>query len=374
MKFLTILDRYILGKFLKTFAFSITLILLIFIVFDIKDKIQTFTTQNIPLKEIIFDYYLMFIPYYGNQFSPMFTFIAVVFFTSKMAHQTEFVAILSSGTSFRRIMRPYVMGAFIIGFSSLVLNHFFLPKAFKIKIAFEDKYINNGYNSDERNIHKKIGPNRILYFESFDNKINTAYKVTVEDVVNEKQTYFLSADNMKWDSLNTEWLLTNVNERKIIEQDRLDTLKNQKPVFKQINTFSPDKKMKMNFSPFDMHRFESKYEAMTYFELKEFIIRERLKGSGRIEFFEVENYKRSSFPFATFILTIIAVCVSSRKVRGGVGLQIAIGLLLSCIYIMLMYIFTITATSGIGIPWLAVWTPNIVFTFVAFYFYRKAQK
>jgi lipopolysaccharide export system permease protein len=372
--FLKKLDRYILGKFLKTFFFSITLILLIFIVFDIKDKIQTFTTENIPLKEIIFDYYLMFIPYYGNQFSPMFTFIAVVFFTSKMAHQTEFVAILSSGTSFRRIMRPYVVGAFIIGFSSLILNHFILPKAFKIKIAFEDKYINSGYNSEERNIHKKIAPNRILYFESFDNRVNTAYKVTIEDVINDKQTYFLSADFMKWDSIKKQWLMENVYERKIIEQDRLDTLKNQKPIFKQINTFLPKKEMKMNFSPYDMHRFESKYEAMTYFELRDFIIREKLKGSSRIEFFEVENYKRTSFPFATFILTIIAVSVSSRKVRGGVGLQIALGLLMSCIYIMLMYVFTITATSGIGVPWLAVWTPNLIFSFVALYFYRKAQK
>jgi len=372
--FLKTLDKYILGKFLKTFIFSITLILLIFIVFDIKDKIQTFTTQNIPLKEIIFDYYLMFIPYYGNQFSPLFTFIAVVFFTSKMAHQSEFIAILSSGTSFRRLMRPYIMGAFIIGFSSLMLNHFILPKVFKIKIGFEDKYINSGYNTEERNLHRKIGPNRVLYFESFDNRINTAFKVTIEDVINNKQTYFLSADFMKWDSIKSEWILDKVYERKIIEQDRLDTLKNSKPIFKQINTFVPNKRMKMEFKPYDMHRFESKYEAMTYFELKDYIIREKLKGSSRIEYFEVENYKRTSFPFATFILTIIAVCVSSRKVRGGVGLQIALGLLLSCIYIMLMYVFTIMATSGFGWPWLAVWTPNIIFSFVALYFYKTAQK
>jgi lipopolysaccharide export system permease protein len=291
-----------------------------------------------------------------------------------MAHQTEFVAILSSGTSFKRIMRPYVVGAFIIGFSSLLLNHFILPRAFKIKIDFEDKYINNGYNSEEKNIHKKIGPNRILYFESYDNRLNTAYKVTLEDVVNNKQTYFLSADLMKWDSIGKQWQMENVYERKIIEQDRLDTLKNQKPIFKQINTFTPGRQIKMAFSPYDMHRFESKYEAMTYFELKDFIIREKLKGSSRIEFFEVENYKRTSFPFATFILTIIAVSVSSRKVRGGVGLQIALGLLISCIYIMLMYVFTITATSGIGSPLLAVWTPNIIFSFVALYFYKKAQK
>lgn len=368
------LDRYILSKFMKTFFLSITLILLIFIVFDIKEKIQTFTTENIPIKEIIFDYYLMFIPYYGNLFSPMFTFIAVIFFTSKMAHQSEFVAILCSGTSFRRILRPYVIGALIIGSISFVLNHFINPKVFKTKVGFEDKWINENYSSDEQNIHKKIGPNRLLYFESYDNRLNTAYRITIEDIINNKQVFFLSADNMSWDSLSGEWNLVNVYERKIIEQDRLDTIKNQKPVFKQVNTYTPAKKIKIEFRPSDMQRFESKVEAMTYFELKEFIIRERLKGSSKIEFFEVEQYRRSSFPFATFILTIIGVCVSSRKVRGGVGLQIALGLFLSCIYIMLMYIFTTIATTGFAIPWLAVWTPNIIFSFVALYFYRTAQK
>ena len=136
------LDKYILKKFLSTFFFSITLILMIFIVFDIKDKLPTFSTNDIPLKEIVVDYYLMFIPYYGNLFSPLFIFISVIFFTSKMAQQTEFIAILSSGTSFRRILRPYIIGAFLIAGASLVLNHFILPKAFKIKIGFEDKWIN----------------------------------------------------------------------------------------------------------------------------------------------------------------------------------------------------------------------------------------
>ncbi len=372
--FLKKLDRYILGKFLKTFIFSITLILLIFIVFDIKDKLATFTQKNIPINEIIFDYYLMFIPYFGNYFSPLFTFIAVIFFTSKMAHQSEFIAILSSGTSFRRIMRPYLMGAFIIGFSSLVINHFILPKVFKTKIGFEDKWINNGYSSEEHNIHKKIGANRLLYLESYDNRLNTGYKPSIEDVVNNKQTYFLTADNMRWDSINAEWLLTNIYERKITEQDRLDTLKNQKPIFKQVNKFYPTKKLKIPFTPNDMWRYESKIEAMNYFELREYIVREKIKGSNMIEFFEVEQYKRTAFPFATFILTIIAVCVSSRKVRGGVGLQIALGLLLSCIYIMFLYIFKTIATTTSAPPMLAIWTPNIIFSFVAFYFYKTAQK
>jgi lipopolysaccharide export system permease protein len=372
--FLTKLDRYILKKFLSTFFFSISLILMIFIVFDIKDKLSTFTTKSIPLKEIIFDYYLMFIPYYGNFFSPLFTFIAVIFFTSKMAQQTEFIAILCSGTSFKRILRPYIIGAFILSFSSLILNHFILPKAFKIKIGFEDKWINNNYNNQDYNIHKKIGPNRFLYLESYDNKTNTGFRISIEDVINNKQTYFLSAENMKWDSTAREWLLSNVREREIIAQDMLDTLKNQKPVYKQTNRYMAQKRLKLEFYPIDMWRDESKIETKTFFELNDYIVREKLKGSNRIELYEVERYKRTSFPFATFILTIIGVCVSSRKVRGGVGLQIALGLSLSCVYIMLMYIFTTIATTGFASPFLGVWTPNIVFSFVALYFYRKAQK
>jgi lipopolysaccharide export system permease protein len=346
---------------------------MIFIVFDIKDKLTTFTTNNIPLGEII-DYYLMFIPYYGNYCSPLFVFIAVIFFTSKMAQQTEFIAILSSGTSFRRIMRPYFISALILSFSSLILNHFILPKAFKVKIAFEDKWINKNYNTDEHNIHKKIGPNRLLYLESYDNKINTGFKVSIEDVVRDKQIYFLSADHMKWDSVARDWILTNVRERKIIAQDRLDTLKNEKPIYKQVNYYSPTKRIKLEFYPADMWRDESKIETKNFFELKDYIYREKLKGSNRIELYEVEQHQRTAFPFATFILTIIGVSVSSRKVRGGVGLQIALGLLLSCIYIMLMYIFKTIATTGFTSPLLGMWIPNIIFTFVAVYFYRTAQK
>jgi len=371
---LTILDRYILSKFLKTFFVSITLILLIFIVFDIKEKIQSFTTDNIPLKEIVFDYYLMFIPYYANMFSPLFTFIAVIFFTAKMAHQSEFIAILCSGASFGRIVRPYVIGSGLIAITSLTLNHFFLPNFTKVKIAFEDKWINNNYVNSENNIHKKIGANEILYLQSYDNRINTASKITIEKVYNNRQTDFLEAETMVWDSTEQKWSLFNVTERKLILQNRLDTLTNQKPVYKQIIYRYPNKKIKIEFTPADMWRYESKIEVMPYHELKAYIAREKQRGSNQIEFFEVEMYKRSSFPFATIIMTIMGVSIASRKVRGGVGLQIALGLLLSCVYIMLMYIFTTIATTGFAKPVIAVWIPNLIFTFVAFYFYTKAQR
>ncbi len=371
---LTIIDKYILKKFLGTFVFSISLILAIFIVFDVKEKIQTFLTEHIPLKEIIVDYYCMFVPVYANMFSPLFVFISIIFFTSKMAHRSEFVAILSSGAGFNRILRPYMMGAFIIGFTSLMLNHFIIPKAQKVKIGFEDKWINNGYNTSDENIHKIIAPNTILYLKSYDNKINLAYQISIEKYAKNRLVSILKAETMRWDSLNKQWNLNDVFEREIIEQDRLDTLKNQKPVFSEKHTFAVSKDIKIDFTPADMWRYESKKDVMDYFELKKYIAKEKIKGSSRIEYFEVEHYSRTSFPFATFILTIIAVSISSRKVRGGVGLQIAFGMFLSCIYIMLMYVFTTVATTGAASPLLAVWTPNIIFSFVAFYFYKTAQQ
>jgi lipopolysaccharide export system permease protein len=371
---LKILDRYILRKFLGTFVFSISLILAIFIVFDVKDKIQTFVSSSIPAEEIIFNYYLMFIPVYANLFSPLFTFISIIFFTSKLAQRTEFVAILSSGTSFNRILKPYLIGAFIIGSVSLGMNHFVIPRAQKIKIGFEDKWFNKEYSTDDRNIHRRIAPNTILYLQSYDNKKNTAYKISVEKFVNNRQTYMLQAESMEWDSLGNEWILKDVFERMIVSQERLDTLKNQKPVFYETHKFLKEKKLKIAFTPDDMWRYESKIDIMTTPVLVNYIHQERLKGSSLLEFYEVELHRRTSFPFATFILTLIGVSISSRKVRGGVGLQIAAGLFISCIYIMFMYIFTTIATTGNAPSMLAVWTPNIIFSFVAFYFYKKAQQ
>jgi lipopolysaccharide export system permease protein len=373
---LKILDKYILKRFIGTFFFSISLMLCIFIVFDISEKLQTFVADKIPLKEIVFDHYLNFIPYYGNLFSPLFTFIAVILFTSKMASKTEFVAILSSGTSFRRILRPYMIGAALITIMSLILNHFVIPKSNRVRIGFEDKYINNGYNTEERNIHRQLSPGTSLYMADYDNFSNTAHNISIEKIANNKQISMLKAESMKWDSIAGSWYLTNVFERELI-YSTIDSTKAGMPkhVYKETHRFTPSKTIKIDFSPKDMVRFQSKIEVLPYFELKEFIAKEKLKGSSRIEFFEVEMYKRTAFPFATFILTIIGVSISSRKIRGGVGLHIALGLALSCVYILFMHISTTFATSGtFDHALLAVWIPNIIFSFVAFYLYKNAQQ
>jgi len=373
---LKILDKYILKRFIGTFFFSISLMLCIFIVFDISEKLQTFVADKIPIREIVFEHYLNFIPYYGNLFSPLFTFIAVILFTSKMAYKTEFVAILSSGTSFRRILRPYMIGAALITIMSLILNHFVIPKSNRVRIGFEDKYINSGYNTEERNIHRQISPGTSLYMADYDNFSNTANNISIEKIANNKQISMLKAESMKWDSIAGSWHLTNVFERELI-YSAIDSAKTGMPkhVYKEKHRFTPTKTIKIDFSPKDMVRFQSKIEVLPYFELKEFIAKEKLKGSSRIEFFEVEMYKRTAFPFATFILTIIGVSISSRKIRGGVGLHIALGLVLSCVYILFMHISTTFATSGtFDHALLAVWIPNIIFSFVAFYLYKNAQQ
>lgn len=364
-----IIDRYIIKKFLGTFVYSISLILLIFIVFDLKDKLPGFLEDKTPIKEIITDYYLMFIPVYGNMFSPLFTFISVIFFTSRMAHRNEFVAMLSSGIPYNRILRPYLITASIIALSSLLLNHIIIPKANRKKIAFEDKWFNNNYNTEDKNIHRIIGDGEILYLYSFDNKAKMGYKMSLEKIENNQQTYYLRAEAMQWDSTDKSWNLNNVFERKLVLKHKGDSV-----YYKEEIKLYPSKKIKIDFTPDDMWRYESKLEIMNYVELKRYIEKERQKGSSTVVYFEVEHYRRTAFPFATFVLTVIGVSVSSRKVRGGVGLTIALGLFLSAVYIMLMYIFTILATTGFANPLFAVWIPNIVFSIIAYWFYLKAQK
>jgi len=372
---LKILDKYILKKFIGTFFFSISLMLCIFIVFDISEKLSTFVSEKIPLKDIIFEHYLNFIPYYGNLFSPLFTFIAVILFTAKMAYKTEFVAILSSGTSFNRILRPYMIGAALITGMSLVLNHFIIPKSNKVRIRFEDKYINEGYNTEERNIHKQIAPGVTLYIANYDNFKKSASNISIEKIKNNKQISATKAESMFWDSTSKSWNLVNVFERTLRYLPN-DSMKSNSPMqqYKETHQFLKTRNIKIDFSPKDMMRFQSRYEVLNYFELKEFIIKETQKGSSRIEFYKVEMYKRTSFPFATFILTIIGVSISSRKIRGGVGLHIALGIVLSCVYILFMHVSVTFATSGLAQPLIAVWIPNIIFTLVAFYLYRNAQQ
>jgi lipopolysaccharide export system permease protein len=363
------IDRYILKKFIGTFIFSIVLIICIVIIFDISEKIDNFI--HATLREVIFDHYLNFIPYFANRLAPLFTFISVIFFTSKMAARYETVAILSSGVKYTRFLRPYIIGATLIASSSLYLSHFVIPVANRKKQAFEDKYINNNYQNQERNIHRQLDKETKLYMESFSNIDKRGNRFTLEKIQDFKQTYFLSAEYVQWDSARQSWKAYNYYER-IMHVDNSKKTAAQR--YKEELKFGQEKELKINFHPSEMGRIESKVEVMTYPELKKYIAAEREKGSSGIARFEVENYMRTAVPFATFILTIMGVCISSRKVRGGIGMHLAVGLLLAASYVLFLQVSSIFAVNDVMPPIIAVWIPNVLYGGVAFYLYKSAQK
>lgn len=356
-----LLDRYIIRKFLGTFFFSMALIILIVVVFDISEKIDDFIGKEAPLKAIIFDYYFNFIPFFLNLFSPLFTFIAVIFFTSQMATRTEIVAILSSGVSYTRLLFPYLLAATVIASLSLYLNNFVIPHATKKQIEFEDIYIRNEFHNHDRNIHKQIAPGNYIYLERYSTEENTGYKFSIEKFNKGQLYYKLMSENIKWDSTKSSWTINNyyvryINgmEEFVTKGDKIDT------------TFA--------FTPEEFGRKDNTVGTMDYYELNDYIASEKFKGSDNIASYEIEKYRRSAFPFATFVLTLIGVSIASRKVRGGIGMHIGLGIAISFTFIMFMQVSTTFAASGLVSPLIAVWIPNILFGFLSWYLLTKAQK
>ncbi len=358
---LTILDRYILRKFLGTFFLSIFLIILIVIVFDISEKIEDFLKPDITIHEIIFDYYINFLPYFVNLFSHLFTFIAVIFFTSRLASRTEIVAFLSSGISFNRLLRPYMIGATLIACTSLFLNNYLIPIANKTRLDFMSKHIDRGYAFNGRDVHRQVAPGVFVYLESYNTDENRGTKFTLEKLSGRSLTLKLSAREIKWDSIKSKWRILDYNIRYI-------SGKKERIVFgKQIDTT-------FNMTPKDFGRAENRMESMTYVELNHFIENEKMKGSDNVQLYEIEKNKRIAFPFATFILTIIGVSVSSKKNRGGTGRSLGVGISLSFIFIFFMQWFISYAASGVLPAFVAVWIPNAIFSLVAIYMLKKAPK
>ncbi|HRE23715.1 MAG TPA: LptF/LptG family permease, partial [Bacteroidia bacterium] len=317
--------------------------------------------RNAPLKAIAFDYYLNFIPYFANLFSPLFVFISVIFFTSKMAGQTEIIAILNSGISFNRFLRPYIISATVIAIASFYLNNWVIPHANLVRLQFENIYIKNPYVYRGRNIHRQIKPGEFVYFESYDNKANTGFMFSIEKFEGGKLVTKLMADRITWDSLAQKWSIENYTIRNI--NGMTEELKKGVRLDTTLSIHPSEFNRRMNF-----------IEAMDFSELNNYIKEEKQRGSEVIPFYEVEKYRRTSYPFATFILTLIGVAISSKKVRGGIGLQLGAGILLSFTYIMFMQVSTTFATNGNVPAVVAVWIPNLVYAFIAIYLLRKAPK
>ena len=356
-----ILDLYITKKFLSTFFFALGLIILIAIVFDISEKVDDFLEKKAPLKAILFDYYLNFVPFFANLFSPLFIFISVIFFTSKMASQTEIVAILSSGVSFKRLLLPYMAVATLLAGLSFYLNGWVIPHSNKTRLAFENTYIKNPYVLKSRNIHRQILPGEFIFFESYNTIDDMGFRFSYEKFENLNMIYKFKSDRLIWDTTENKWRAENYIIREIINNKeslhqgaRIDTA--------------------FSFLPEEFSTRENNVITMDSDELRAYIEDKKMRGAEGIQFDEVELYRRSSFPFATFILTLIGVSLSSRKVRGGIGIQIGAGILLSFTYIMFMQISTTFATNGNMPSILAVWVPNIVFAAIALVLFRTAPK
>lgn len=357
-----ILDYYIIKKFLGTYFYSIILIISVAIVFDISEKLDDFIDKQAPIKAIIFEYYLNFIPYFTNLFSFLFTFISVIFVTSKMASDSEIIAILNSGVSFNRFLRPYFISALVIASLNYTLGNFIIPPASKVKLAFEEKYLRNPIRYSDRNLHKQIEPNIFIYLDNYNNIEDVGYKFCIEKFENKKLISKLNADLIKWDTIKNNWNLINYR------------IRNFKSEFVEeiISGSQKDTIIKLHPSEFAMR--DNVVESMNLFELDQFIADQQMKGAEDIEAYLIEKHTRIAGPFATFILMLIGVSIASRKAKGGIGLHIGLGFLFSFSYILFMQISTTFSVEGSMNPMLAVWIPNIIFSIIAIILYRLAPK
>jgi len=358
-----IIDRYIIRKFLGTFFYAIILLAIVIIIFDISEKIDDFIQKQAPLKAVIFDYYFNFLPFFINKFTALFTFISVIFFTSKMAGNTEIIAILNSGVSFKRLLRPYLIGAAVLSLFSFMLTNFVIPKTIHKMVDFEAKYVKKQNPTGTLNIHMQLEPGTFIYVESFNSLSNEGYKFTMEKIVKGKGLiYKLESDVLKWDTLKRKWSVTNFYERKL------------QPNGTEIIQKGVTRKIILSVKPEEFNIDADNVMYMNFFELRNFIQKEKLKGSSQINTYLVEMHQRFAFPFAGIILTLIGVALSSRKVRRGTGLHLGFGIAITFTYILFLQVTTVFARFGDVPPSIAVWTPNVFFGLVALYLLWKAPK
>lgn len=355
---LTILDKYIIRKFLGTYVFSIILIISIAVVFDVNEQLDKFLRNDAPLNAILFDYYLNFIPYYVNLFSALFVFISVIFFTSKLADNSEIIAMLSTGMSFKRLMKPYMISAAIIAIVSFALTAFIIPPANTVRIKFQNKYIKNKEVTYAERIQVQIEPGVIAYFNRYDNRDKTGFNFSLDKFEDQQLVSRLTASRIRYDSAY-QWKIFDYTIREF--EGMREHIKNGS----QIDTI-------LTIVPSDFLISANDFEQMTTPELYKHIQRQKEKGIGNIQGFEIEYHKRFASIASAFILTIIGASLSSRKVKGGMGLNIGIGLLLSVSYIMFMTISSTFAVSGLVSPFVAAWIPNIIFIGIAALLYRRA--
>ena len=358
-----IIDRYIIRKFLGTFFFCILLIMTIAVVFDFAEKIDNFMAKEAPWRAVIFDYYLNFIPYFATLFAPLFVFIAVIFFTSRMAVNTEIIAILNSGMSFLRMMWPYFLSAVVIAVIIFYLTNFIIPHSNLVRMDFEDKYYRSqGRKVNVENIHRMVFKNVYVYMENYSPIYLRGRNFTIEKFDDTGQLISkLSSLSVTYDTSIDKWTATNYTIREI---------KDKEEIFIKGNRIDTT----LTISPKDFSRDPGFVGTMTYRDLTDYIDLLKMQGSEELKVFLIEKHRRFASPFAVFILTLIGVSLSSRKVRGGIGMNIGIGLALSFSYILFLQFASQFSLKGDLNPMLAMWIPNLLYIIIALVLYKMAPK
>lgn len=361
-RYLKRLDRYIIVKFIGTYVFAIMLIISLAIVFDVNENLNKFAEYHAPLRAIVFDYYANFVPYFSNLFSPLFVFIAVIFFTSKLAGNSEIVAMLAAGVSFKRLLRPYMFSCVLIAMLSYYLSAYVIPHGTVIRQNFEVKYKNKTNITSAENVQLQVGKGIIAYIQHYDNNMKKGYGFSLDKFENKKLVSHMTAMEIQYDTISDtkyHWTVRNWKIR------RLKGLREHIESGVKCDTI-------IQMEPTDLVYSRGQQETFTSPELKDYISKQINRGSSNVVQYQVEYHKRIASSFASFILTIIGFSLSSRKRKGGMGLYLGIGLALSFTYIMLQTVSSTFAINAGFPPMLAAWVPNILFALVAYFCYRQA--
>ena len=361
-RFIKRLDWYIIKKFIGTYIYSIALIISISIVFDVNENLAKFTQYHAPLKAIVLDYYMNFVPYFANLFSPLFVFIAVIFFTSKLAGNSEIISMLAAGVSFKRLMRPYMISCILISALSFYLSAYVIPHGTIVRQNFESMYKNKKKNTAADNVQLQVGKGVIAYIQDYDNISKRGYGFSLDKFENKKLVSHMTASEIQYDTISDSkyhWTASNwkIRQLKGLREHITSGIKKDTVILME---------------PTDLVYSKGQQETFTSPELKDYISKQIDRGSGNVVQYQVEYHKRIASSFASFILTTIGVSLSSRKRKGGMGLYLGIGLALSFGYIMLQ---TVSATFAINAdtpPILAAWIPNMIFAVIAYFCYRNA--
>lgn len=358
---LTKIDVYIIKRFLGAFALALGLFTVIIIVFDLSEKIDEFMENSAPFTEVIFDYYVNWVPFLLNLFSPVFVFISVIFFTSKMAQNSEIIAMLAGGVSYRRLLRPYFITSIFLALFSFALSAWIIPHADKTRVDFENTYIRDRTRYTLSEIKTQISPGQILSMGNFNFSDSAGFKISLENIENGKLKSKLYAERLNWNEETQKWKLTKWWTREFVDGN-------------EILTKGTTMDTMIAFNPEDFFRKNDDVQMFNLSELDQMISLEEMRGTGNTFFYTTEKYKRFAMPFAIIILTVIGVSVASKKTRGGIGLNLGIGLLLSFTFLIVFQFFLAYGSSGSMHPLLAVTIPNLIFGFIAFVLYRLAQK